>query len=185
MKLSYNNTQAFFALVRAGLWESEVRLLPLGKINFNMIYRMAQEQSLVGLVAAGVEHLNDVKMPRELALSFVGYSLQLEQRNTAMNKFIEVLIDKMRDADIYTLLVKGQGVAQCYERPLWRTLGDVDLLLDEDNYEKAKAFLMPFSIVEERECFNEASSPEDYGNGCGVAWKDAVCVISACGRRYR
>ena len=35
-------------------------------------------------------------------------------------------------------MVKGQGIAQCYERPLWRACGDVDLLLDKDNYEKAE-----------------------------------------------
>lgn len=42
---------------------------------------------------------------------------------------------------IYTLLVKGQGVAQCYERPMWRASGDVDFLLSSDNYEKAKEIL--------------------------------------------
>jgi hypothetical protein len=69
----------------------------------------------------------------------------IEQQNKAMNKFIAELIEKLRNADIYTLLVKGQGVAQCYERPFWRACGDVDLLLSADNYEKAKAFLTPFA----------------------------------------
>jgi hypothetical protein len=43
------------------------------------------------------------------------------------------------------LLIKGQGIAQCYERPLWRACGDVDLLLDAENFEKAKAFLLPYA----------------------------------------
>ena len=34
---------------------------------------------------------------------------------------LEQIVDKMREKDIYTLLVKGQGIAQCFERPLWRT----------------------------------------------------------------
>jgi hypothetical protein len=38
-------------------------------------------------------------------------------------------------------LVKGQGIAQCYERPLWRACGDVDLFLDDYNYQKASKFL--------------------------------------------
>ena len=62
-----------------------------------------------------------------------------------MNQFIEKLVGKMRDADIYTLLVKGQGVAQCYEKPFWRSSGDVDLLLSDSNYKKAKDFLLPLS----------------------------------------
>jgi len=42
---------------------------------------------------------------------------------------------------VYAILVKGQGLAQCYQRPLWRIAGDVDLLLSEDNYHKAQSYL--------------------------------------------
>ena len=69
---------------------------------------------------------------------FIGRTVQLEQRNQAMNYFIGVLVEKMREAGIYTVLVKGQGVGQCYERPLWRSCGDVDLFFDAENYERAK-----------------------------------------------
>jgi len=58
-----------------------------------------------------------------------------------MNKFIEVIVEKMRNEGIFTLLVKGQGVAQCYAKPQWRACGDVDLLLSPDNYDKAKVYL--------------------------------------------
>lgn len=147
-----NNTQAFLALVRAGLWETEVRLEPYGEIDFNVIYRLAQEQSVVGLVAAGLEHIVDLKAPKEIALVFVGEALQHEQRNNAMNHFIGGLIEKLRAVGIYAVLVKGQGVAQCYERPLWRAAGDVDLFLDGENYFKAKEYLTPqSSSIEESE----------------------------------
>lgn len=133
-----NNLQAFLALVRSGLWEQDIQLLPYGAINYNEVYRLAEEQSVVGLVAAGLEHVKDVKIPQEVALHFVGNTIQLEKRNTAMNAFIASLIEKLRLEGIYTLLVKGQGIAQCYERPLWRACGDVDLLLSAENYDKAK-----------------------------------------------
>ena len=69
-----------------------------------------------------------------------------------MNAFIADLIAKMRTAGIYTLLVKGQGVAQCYEKPLWRSFGDVDFLLSDDNYQKAKEYLLPkATFVEDEE----------------------------------
>lgn len=76
----------------------------------------------------------------------MGQTLQLEQRNKAMNDFIACLAEKMRRVGIYSLLVKGQGVAQCYERPLWRACGDVDFLLSLSNFEKAKCFLTPQSF---------------------------------------
>ena len=99
----------------------------------------------MGLVAAGIEHVSDVKVPQSCVLQFIGSTLQIEQRNTLMNKFIEEVVENMRNAGIYTILVKGQGIAQCYERPLWRPSGDVDFLLSKDNYEKAKNYLLPMS----------------------------------------
>ncbi len=62
-----------------------------------------------------------------------------------MNLFIESLFRCLNEAGIFTLLVKGQGIAQCYERPLWRSSGDIDLLLDSKNYEKAKTYMLSHS----------------------------------------
>lgn len=138
-----DNITVFFALVRAGLWEVKVRLSQYNSIDFNEVYRLAEEQSVVGLVAAGLEHIVDIKVPQEIALRFVGQTIQLEQRNNAMNVFIADIIEKLREKDIYALLLKGQGVAQCYERPLWRSSGDVDLFLSEENFIKAREYLRP------------------------------------------
>lgn len=149
------NRYAFFELVRAGLWEKEARLLPFGKIDYEEVMRLAEEQSVVGLVSAGLEHVVDSKVPKEEVLQFVGRTLQLEQRNSAMNKFVGELVEEMRKAGIYTLLLKGQGIAQCYERPLWRTCGDVDFFLSEENYKKAKEFLFPKATTVKKEYTSE------------------------------
>lgn len=140
-----NTIEAFFALVRAGLWETEVQLASYGEVYFNEILQLAQEQTVVGLVAAGLENVNDVKDPQVLTLQFVGHALQIEKQNEEMNQFIADLVDKMRGEGIYTLLLKGQGVAQCYERPLWRLCGDVDFLLSGEDYKKAKLYLLPLA----------------------------------------
>lgn len=103
--------------------------------------RLAEEQSVIGLVTAGLEHVTDVKIPQEWLLQFIGQTIQLEQCNKEMNSFIVELMDELRNTGINTLLVKGQGIAQCYEKPLWRASGDVDLIVDADNYKKANLFL--------------------------------------------
>lgn len=149
------NQQAFFALLRAGLWEKELRLAPYGEIDFSAVLDLAEEQSVVGLLAAGIEHVVDGKPQKKDVLQFIGRTVQLEQRNQAMNYFIGVLVEKMREAGIYTLLVKGQGVAQCYNRPLWRSCGDVDFFLSNKNYEKAKEFLKRLASSVEEEYVRE------------------------------
>lgn len=145
------NSKVFIELMQAGLWEKEVQLLPYKDFDFSEVYRIAEEQSVVGLVAAGLEHVSDMKVPQQWVLQFAGEALQLEQRNKAINAFIAKLIKRIRKENIYTLLVKGQGIAQCYERPLWRACGDVDLYLSKDNYEKSKKLLLPIATNIEKE----------------------------------
>lgn len=141
-----NNTiEAFFALLRAGLWSDgnqEIRID--GTTDWNEVYQLAQEQSVQGLVLAGLEY-SDLKPPKELLLQWIGEVQLIELRNKSMNQFIADLVTKMRKTDIYTLLVKGQGIAECYERPQWRVSGDIDFFLSDSNYEKAKSFLKPLA----------------------------------------
>ena len=143
------NIKAFFSLLQAGLWEGKTPLLPIDNFDLSEVYNLASEQTVVGLVAAGIDCYKAGKsqfnVSQEWTLQLVGKTLQLDQLNKSMNEFIAKLIDRLRRADIYVFLVKGQGLAQCYERPLWRGCGDVDLLLDEKNYEKAKQFLKPLA----------------------------------------
>lgn len=148
---SDNNQQAFYALVRAGLWESDTQLSSFGKINYSEILCLAEEQSVIGLVAAGFDHVTDVKVPQDDVLQFVGSALQLEQQNLAMNSYINVLNKKLNETGICSVLIKGQGVGQCYERPLWRACGDIDLLLDASGYDKAKRLLFPLAENVENE----------------------------------
>lgn len=143
--------KVFFELLKAGLWGTEVKLSEYGKINYPSIYNLAEEQSVVGLVTAGLEMVQDVKVPQEILLQFIGATLQIEQKNKAMNEFVAKLIEGLRKKDVYALLVKGQGIAQCYEKPLWRSSGDVDLLLSDTNYEKAKEVLIPLAVDVESE----------------------------------
>lgn len=155
-----NTIEAFFALLRAGLWgEADANLNLNAKDNhfegveWEKIYQLAQEQSVQGLVLAGLEH-SDIKPPKELLLQWIGEVQVIEQRNKEMNVFVADLIEKLRKEDIYAILVKGQGVAQCYEKPLWRSSGDIDLFLSDSNYDKARSILQNMATtIEEEDMF--------------------------------
>ena len=148
IKRHESSINAFFALVKAGLW-TDVGANLDGKVDWEKVYQLAEEQSVIGVSLAGIEqfkHANvNLNLNQELLLQWIGEVQMLEQQNKSMNSFIAELVEKMRKADIYTLLVKGQGIAQCYERPLWRCCGDVDLFLSDSNYEKAKEYLVPMA----------------------------------------
>ena len=158
MKENCIDEKTFFFLLKVGLWEE----LPeySGKsynsnVNWTSVYQLAENQSVVGIMAAGIDLLKknvpEVAIPKEVALRMISLMMLIEQRNVLMNDFVANIIEKLRAANVYALLVKGQGIAQCYERPLWRACGDIDLLLSTDNYKKAKAILTPIATAIEPE----------------------------------
>lgn len=151
VKILDNSIDAFFALLRAGIWEQGVRLFALEPVDVTVVYRIASEQSVVGLITAGLEHVEDVIISKQELLPFLKTVISSERRNVSMNSFISKMVEKMHSAGIFALIVKGQGVAQCYERPQWRAAGDIDFFLDAENYEKAKAFLTPIATSHETE----------------------------------
>lgn len=149
------NLNAFFALVRAGLWADADANLYINeihndKMDWDEVYQLAEEQSVIGVVLAGIEHSN-IRPPQEILLQWIGEVQMLEQQNKAMNQFINRMSDELDKNGINAVLIKGQGIAQCYEKPLWRCSGDVDLLLNEENYEKGKKLLASLSETEPEE----------------------------------
>lgn len=161
-----NNQKVFFELLRIGLWggcnvdlNTNLNLDLIEDVKWNEVYQLAQEQSVQGIVLQGIDTVQgswlkvhgSPLVPKGLLLQWIGEVQVIEQKNRSMNAFVAELIEKLRKADIYALLVKGQGVAQCYEKPLWRSCGDVDLFLSNNNYEKAKKFLMPLASEVETE----------------------------------
>lgn len=135
------NIQAFFSLLRSGLWEQTAHLPSCGDVDYSEVYNLAQEQSVVGLIASGLAHISENRPPRSAIVPFMTGVLSIEEKNQAMNEYLRRLMPMLAEAGIRAVLVKGQGVARCYSRPLWRACGDIDLLLDEENYKKAVAFL--------------------------------------------
>lgn len=139
-----NTLEVFFALVRDGLWgKADATFGDALNIKENVgwekVYRLAQEQSVQGLVLGGLEY-SGFKPPKELLLQWIGEVQTIESRNKEMNAFVNQLIGELHRDNIDTLIVKGQGVAQCYERPFVRVSGDIDLYLNEINFQKAKEF---------------------------------------------
>lgn len=181
--MNNHNIEAFYTLLRAGLWENcdKFRFSDStfkGSVDWEEVYRLAEEQSVIGVLLAGIEHSN-VKPPQELLLQWIGEVQILEQQNKAMNQFISELIEKMRKVDIYTLLVKGQGIAQCYERPLWRASGDIDFYLSDVNFKKAKEFFRPLVESFDPDTENAQHINMHYGEWVVEIHANQHCSLSA------
>lgn len=137
-------TQAFFSLLRAGLWKKTPDFyFLLDEKQWEDLFHIARMQTVEGLVYDGLLLLPPDRFPpKPLLLKWTVLIDQMEKRNFHMNKCIEGINAWLTDEKIPPLLLKGQGVAACYEEPNHRMCGDIDLYFSsEDHFVKAKTLL--------------------------------------------
>lgn len=134
----------FFALLRSGLWnEVPDASLFTEKTDWEALYRLSFQQTVVPLVTEGINRLPHSCLPAEPERMdpFMADMMSTAQRNVKLDTFIPKLFRAL--AGIPVVLVKGQALAQDYLDPLRRQPGDIDLLLPPSSYEAAKAVLLP------------------------------------------
>ena len=135
----------FFALLRSGLWNEVPERAPFaGGTDWESLYRLAYEQTVVPLVTDGINRLPREFLPAdqpERLDPFLADMMSTAKRNRVLDTFIPKLFNAL--SGIPVVLVKGQSLAQDYPDPERRSPGDIDLLLLPSSYEAAKAVLLP------------------------------------------
>ena len=147
--------KSFFALLRAGLWnrEPECECFPLNTEEWKQVYRIARKQTVEGIVYDGITRLPDHFFPpRDILLKWVVMVDSIEERNRRMNRVVGELYDLFAKNHITAFLMKGQGVAACYENPLHRVCGDVDWSFpDKDHFARSFKLIQKKNIKIERQ----------------------------------
>ena len=126
----------FFTLLQAGLWaESEKQISLDSPVNWDGVYRLASEQSVVGLVLAGIESLPIyLRPPKKMLLQWIGQVQMMEQQNKQINDGLKRLVALFDDGGVDYVVVKGQTLAAHYPNPLLRQAGDIDYYCDSANF---------------------------------------------------
>lgn len=141
----------FFSLLKAGLWGQRVRLPMLDESCLKEVARMATAQSVIGLIVAGLEEVEEVDVSLLNTAPMLASVMRLAQRNAEMDRFVADLYKEFAKHGVLPVLVKGQGVARCYAKPSWRACGDIDLLWSDADYDWAKELLSPCASSVDRE----------------------------------
>lgn len=127
----------FFALVNIALGHADQLSVALTPKQWQAVYRMAQQQSLVGFCFSAVERLPEgQRPPRELIMQWYAVTRQIEQRNMLMNRRSAEVYHYFIDNGFKAAILKGQGNAHLYPIPLRRQSGDVDVWVVPSNADK-------------------------------------------------
>ena len=163
--------EAFFALIRAGLWGSEredtlpeVALFE-GATNedWEALYRMAVSQTLVAISFDGVQRLPMSCRPhRALYLQWAAKTAQVENANSKLNEMVKRVVQLCTSQAVRPVLLKGQAMAACYEVPLHRQCGDIDLFVGKADAKRTVQLL--------EEAGAKPSGEESYKHTC-LEWE--------------
>ena len=138
--------RALLCLLRAGLWEcppDESVPFPLTVEVWRCVYDLAVRQTVTGLLYRALHHLPDAWQPdEELTMRWAVAADAIERTNRRMTATVDALFSLMREEGLHPVLMKGQGIATCYEHPLLRECGDIDLFFPNKDEERRGTALM-------------------------------------------
>lgn len=163
----------FFALLRAGLWgtyDGDERLT--NDIEWEALLKLAEEQTVSGVVSDGLAMVKkavpSLEVPANVTRRLMVQTIGIERSNALVDSVVAEVCGILNKAGIRYCLIKGQGTALNYPHPNHRTPGDIDLLLDEENYRLASNLLTPMA---------EKVLPEDpHKKHLGMMFRDGVEV---------
>ena len=152
----------FLELLRAGLWgvAADPENFKPGSVDWRAVLRIAKEQTMLAVVADGIETLpKELWPPKEVMMKLAMMRLKIEQTHVLLNSTIAQIVRALDAQGVPSVLLKGQGIAQNYRRPKSRTCGDIDLYTGHGGYQKA------FEIIEglhEGQAHKEAAECEHH-----------------------
>src|SRR5690606_7175966 len=163
---------AFYELLRSGLWNSPITYqdnFPLSKQEWTTLYLFSINHTVDGIVFDGIQKLDlELQPPKEILINWLVRTEKIEQRNDWMNNILLDQVDFFKSAGISPILLKGQGLAQCYINPNRRVSGDIDWYFADD-----ATFLTAKNILEK----NGFRIDETPGFSASFMWKNCETEI--------
>jgi len=121
---------AFFELLRIALGTQDKMTVALNDAEWKDVAQMAVKQSVLGILFTAVETLPEEQRPyNDLYIDMYKWVDTIEQRNEHMNKLTASVSNRFRKDGFPNCILKGQGVALLYPKPLRRHSGDIDIWL--------------------------------------------------------
>ena len=133
----------FLELLRAGLWEQDLRLAAVpDAAGWERLFRLGREQAVMGLVLRGAAHLPEgQRIPEELQPLAQAWETAASRAGARYAQVQEALLAEFAAAGLHPVVKKGTESAKYYADPSVRQAGDIDLFLPEGEFQRALALV--------------------------------------------
>lgn len=99
--------------------------------DWQYIFTFCQKQGVLGIFLEELEgeKQDDIQIPKDILLQWIGIGEQIKCRNTFINKRCVEISELFASEGYKCCILKGQGNSILYPQPLLRTPGDIDVWL--------------------------------------------------------
>ena len=178
-----NIRNKFFQLLRLAIGTSS-EIPDVKPEEWAAIYEMAKKQSLLGIAFDGIEKMgNAVRMDSDLLMTWIGRCKQIERRNLQLNEAVVKVSEYFKRNGFEACILKGQGNALMYPKPLHRTPGDIDIWVSGKDSEVIR---FVHSIApDEKASYHHIDFPAYKGIPIEVHYRPCYLQNLICNRRLQ
>ena len=138
MNVTDSINEIFYRLIRISIGKDTDFPFVLSSQEWNSIYSIAKDQTLLGICFAGIEWLYNnkpevlVNLPKELKMQWYAIATNIRHRNRIVNGQCVALQKELYTEGLQSCILKGQGVASYYGKNICqlRQPGDIDIWVD-------------------------------------------------------
>lgn len=110
------------------LGNSEDLPISVHDIDWRKMLVWAKQQAIVGILLMGIQKADQaLNLPFDVLIKWIGYANGIENQNRKLNRKCSEIFKEYVDSGMDIMLLKGQGNALLYPKPLLRTPGDIDI----------------------------------------------------------
>ncbi len=137
------NEAIFLKLLSASIFSSEIHIDDLAEdMEWNVIYEESINQTVAALIYESVCRLKASILPySELMLNWEEESMISVMRNSNIMYEHKALLEILNANGIKCAVLKGAAAAINYPKPDLRNMGDIDILVKEEEFEKVKCLM--------------------------------------------
>ena len=148
--------ELFFHFLRLGLWGEEpdepgYDMTGLTRDDWCRIYDMGHRQAVSGIVTDGIAHCG-VRPDGELWGQWIAQLIYMERMNSRIANEGSFWLESLEEAGIEAEVFKGPSVAHWYNRPMYRSYGDLDIVVHagwERLEEMLQKWKLPYRVEHE------------------------------------
>ncbi len=121
-------TNLFFEFLRFSIRQDGKWTRELSAKEWRALLEMAKRQTLVGVMFAGVQKVDEAcRPPKDVLLEWFALAGRIKTYNHKLDKGCATISEHFEKSGFYTCILKGQGNAQLYLYPDLRMPGDIDI----------------------------------------------------------